>query len=86
MMASTQDLPLNSYGRGQTSGYQESGQSSVYSRASTVGEQQTEQIALPRPDGGRKAWAFLAGGFMIEALIWGKVIFGRNLALVTYTL
>jgi hypothetical protein len=31
-----------------------------------------EQVNLPRADGGREAWLFLAGCFIIEALVWGK--------------
>ena len=27
---------------------------------------------VPRADGGRDAWLFLAGCFVFEALIWGK--------------
>ncbi|KAI9811718.1 MAG: hypothetical protein M1827_005263 [Pycnora praestabilis] len=30
-----------------------------------------QQFSLPRADGGTEAWLFLAGCFMIEALIWG---------------
>ncbi|KAL8634184.1 hypothetical protein Q9189_000103 [Teloschistes chrysophthalmus] len=26
---------------------------------------------VPRPDGGKDAWLFLAGGFSVEALVWG---------------
>jgi hypothetical protein len=28
-------------------------------------------IRLPRTDGGKAAWLFLAAGFVIEALVWG---------------
>jgi hypothetical protein len=31
-----------------------------------------EQANLPRADGGKEAWLFLAGCFTIEALVWGK--------------
>jgi hypothetical protein len=31
-----------------------------------------EHSDLPRADGGRKAWLFLAGCFVFEALVWGK--------------
>ena len=30
------------------------------------------EFSLPRADAGKDAWAFLAGCFFIEALIWGK--------------
>ncbi|KAI9729229.1 MAG: hypothetical protein M1834_007021 [Cirrosporium novae-zelandiae] len=30
-----------------------------------------EQMTLPRADGGKDAWLFLAGCFTIEALVWG---------------
>lgn len=35
-----------------------------------IGER--EQVNLPRVDGGKEAWLFLAGSFMIEALVWGR--------------
>lgn len=34
------------------------------------------EFSLPEADGGRDAWLFLAGCFMVEALIWGEC-FGR---------
>lgn len=30
--------------------------------------------SLPRADGGKDAWLFLMGGFMIESLVWGELI------------
>lgn len=30
-----------------------------------------EMPGLPRVDGGKDAWLFLAASFMIEALVWG---------------
>lgn len=39
----------------------------VYSDAGEI-----EQASLPRADGGKDAWLFLAGCFTIEALVWGK--------------
>ena len=30
-----------------------------------------QEFSLPRADGGRQAWLFLAGCFAIEALVWG---------------
>lgn len=35
------------------------------------GEQET---TLPRADGGKNAWLFLAGCFVFEALVWGKLL------------
>ncbi len=29
-------------------------------------------FSLPQADGGKEAWMFLAAGFIVEALIWGK--------------
>ncbi len=29
------------------------------------------EFSLPRADGGKDAWLFLAAGFMIESLVWG---------------
>lgn len=34
-------------------------------------EEEFEQTSLPRADGGKDAWSFLAGCFFIEALVWG---------------
>lgn len=43
-----------------------------------VGEEQQVvpggQTSVPRPDGGKHAWLFLAGCFVFEALIWGECI------------
>lgn len=30
------------------------------------------EFSLPRADGGKQAWLFLAGCFVIEALVWGE--------------
>lgn len=32
-----------------------------------------QQFSLPRADGGRDAWLFLAATFILEALVWGKL-------------
>lgn len=32
------------------------------------------EFTLPQPDRGKDAWFFLAGCFMVEALIWGKCL------------
>jgi hypothetical protein len=31
------------------------------------------EFSLPRADGGKQAWLFLAGCFFIEALVWGEL-------------
>lgn len=31
-----------------------------------------EEMNVPRADGGKDAWLFLAGCFLFEALIWGE--------------
>lgn len=36
-----------------------------------VGER--EQVNLPKADGGKEAWLFLCGCFVIEALVWGRL-------------
>lgn len=43
-------------------------------RANSHGEEVNQHIglSLPRADGGKDAWLFLAGAFAIEALVWGK--------------
>ena len=33
---------------------------------------------LPPVDGGREAWLFLVGSFFIEALVWGKRLFLKD--------
>lgn len=30
--------------------------------------------SVPKTDGGKNAWLFLAGCFVLEALVWGKFI------------
>jgi hypothetical protein len=37
---------------------------------------------LPPMDGGKDAWLFLAACFMIEALIWGKLLHLHNRSLL----
>lgn len=38
-------------------------------------EQQSDrpEFSLPRADGGKDAWLFLAACFVVEALVWGKI-------------
>ena len=31
------------------------------------------EFSLPRADGGKDAWLFLAAGFVVEALVWGSL-------------
>ncbi len=54
-------------------GYDEYSQSRL-ERAASPGDQDNQHIgfSLPRADGGKDAWLFLAGAFAIEALVWGK--------------
>lgn len=39
-----------------------------------VGPEPGDAQSLPRADGGKDAWLFLMGGFMIESLVWGMSI------------
>lgn len=71
-MASTEDFGLEAFGRAQSSGYEENSQRSVQSRRWQNEDNENEPVALPRADGGKDAWWFLAGCFFIEALTWGK--------------
>lgn len=38
---------------------------------------QLHEFSLPRADGGKDAWLFLAGCFTLEALIWGTSLHHR---------
>ena len=71
-MASTENFDLSDLAQARSMGYDENGQSPVYDRALHGSPHQNEQVSLPRADGGRDAWLFLAGCFCIEALTWGK--------------
>lgn len=73
-MASSSELALTNLGSARSSGYEEDGQQSAYSRRSREVAPELEQAALAPVDGGRQAWMFLVGCFFIEALIWGKSI------------
>jgi len=44
---------------------------SVFQQGDETAEREAAQ-SLPRVDGGKDAWLFLAACFMLEALIWGK--------------
>jgi hypothetical protein len=48
--------------------------------------EQTEDVnsvefSLPPVDRGKQAWLFLAGAFMIEALVWGESLPGSSIPL-----
>lgn len=43
----------------------------VFEQGDETAEREAAQ-SLPRVDGGKDAWLFLAACFMLEALIWGK--------------
>ena len=34
-----------------------------------------QEFSLPEADGGKEAWLFLAGCFMVEAIVWGALSF-----------
>lgn len=70
-MASNSEVALANLGSSRSSGYEEDGQQSAYSRRSREVEAEREQAALAPVDGGRQAWMFLVGCFFIEALVWG---------------
>lgn len=42
----------------------------------TVQDHQYADFSLPPVDRGKDAWLFLAAGFMVEALTWGKSSIG----------
>lgn len=72
-MASTEAFALASFDQAQSSGYEENSQArAVHSRHLQVEDYEHEQGPLPRVDGGKDAWLFLAGCFLIEALTWGE--------------
>lgn len=71
-MASTEFVGLQNLDLAQASGYDESYQARVHSRHSRIEEREHSSGSLPRADGGKDAWWFLAGCFLIEALTWGK--------------
>lgn len=71
-MTSTEDFGLSDFGHTRSSGYEEDGRGLVHNRRLTLEENGQEPTSLPRADGGRDAWLFLAGCFAIEALTWGK--------------
>lgn len=74
VMASNENLALSNIGMVSASGYEEDGLQRAQSRHSQVHGQEFENASLPKADGGKDAWLFLAGCFCIEALTWGKCI------------
>ena len=40
--------------------------------AATQNHSGRHEFSLPQADGGKDAWLFLAAGFVVEALVWGK--------------
>ena len=36
-----------------------------------------QEFSLPEADGGKQAWRFLAGCFVVEAMVWGTFLFIR---------
>ena len=49
---------------------------SLLSVTETVGDpiEMEKTLLAPPVDGGRRAWIFLFGGFMVEGLLYGKYI------------
>ena len=80
-MASNVDLALSDLGRVLASGYEENGSQRTHSRRSQANGQEYENASLPKADGGKDAWLFLAGCFCIEALTWGECIYLLHLYL-----
>lgn len=86
MAASLVDLPLTEYSRDipsnsavtlvnderQDSYVEDTWITSALDPSTADGER--EQINLPRADGGKDAWLFLLGCFMLEALVWGEYL------------
>ena len=51
----------------------------IETRGSPIQVRQHENHStLPTVDGGSEAWLFLAGSFLIEALVWGKFFFSPS--------
>lgn len=44
-----------------------------------------ELQSLPRVDGGKDAWLFLTGCFLLEALVWGSSLFHPSVGDVVLT-
>ena len=71
------DIVLSEFHRSTNFGRGESG-SPLTNRRSVHQEEEDgrghgQEFSLPRADGGKDAWLFLAGCFMIEALVWGEL-------------
>jgi len=66
-------IALTELGQARTSGYGDANGSQLSRRQSRRGsEGHGQDFSLPRADGGKDAWLFLAGCFSIEALVWGE--------------
>ncbi len=70
-MTSNENLALSDLGSALASGYDD-GLQRTPSRRSHPHEVQNDFVSLPKADGGKDAWLFLAGSFAIEALTWGE--------------
>ena len=73
-MASNENLAMSNFDRATASGYEEDGLQRVQSRHSRPHEVRNGHVSLPKADGGKDAWLFLAGCFCIEALTWGECV------------
>ena len=71
-MASAENIYLTDRDRDQKTWNVENTSNETHSNMPQSGEGEHEQMALSRANGGRDAFLFLAGSFMIEALLWGK--------------
>ena len=73
-MASTEDFGLSHLSRAYSLAREENAQENKYSTHLQPEGYEQEHASLPRVDGGKAAWLFLAGCFSIEALVWGKSV------------
>lgn len=65
-------LPLTGFGPPDAFGRQGDGDNHLErGRSPAGGNNHAREFCLPRVDGGKDAWLFLAGCFCIEALVWG---------------
>ena len=47
-------------------------QDEIDDTSQSVEQAAQHEFSLPRADGGKDAWLFLAAGFVVEALVWGQ--------------
>lgn len=67
------DVALHAIRHLRSSGFEESEEVSTQRRRQRGEEgDHGQEFSLPRADGGRDAWLFLAACFSIEALVWGE--------------